>query len=148
MTVVDGANVKSYDKVENNVYKHPGHEFEGVHVREGEDDLTFKAYSKLHKYNQLYQFTPNYRFFQNPVNYYAFNNDRYADHKETKSFVEYLVDRLGINLLDVIVNLDVCDTCIATLANLVKQFSYYDVETKSKIYDELAATDMDTVDGF
>jgi hypothetical protein len=57
MTVVDGANVKSYDKVENNVYKHPGHEFEGVHVREGEDDLTFKAYSKLHKYNQFICFS-------------------------------------------------------------------------------------------
>ena len=48
-------------------------------------------------------------------------------------------------MLDIIVNLDTCDTCIATLANLVKQFSYYDIDSKARIYDTMSYSDT-TID--
>ena len=104
---------------------------------------TIREFNKEHAYNQIHQFTPNYKFFNNKVRYFEFDDvhNKYADMKEDKEFVKYIKDRLGNNLLDVIVNLDTCDTCIATLANLVKQFSYYDIDSKARIYDTMSYSD-------
>ena len=140
--------------VQDNIYDGNNHshresEYPGNTYKVDTEDTpkTIREFNKEHAYNQIHQFTPNYKFFNNKVRYFEFDDvhNKYADMKEDKEFVKYIKDRLGNNLLDVIVNLDTCDTCIATLANLVKQFSYYDIDSKARIYDTMSYSDT-TID--